>query len=113
MDPQGRYGLSPAPATPQALLSGPTPESPASRFRGGRAEDQLRLAERTFGEGGSNPGYTEAAENGFVSPLTQPLSTFGLDVDTGSYANVRRFLNAGSWPPRAAVRVEEMLNYFD
>ncbi|MCC6233966.1 MAG: VWA domain-containing protein, partial [Verrucomicrobiales bacterium] len=42
-----------------------------------------------------------------------PLSTFGLDVDTGSYANVRRFLNAGSWPPRAAVRVEEMLNYFD
>jgi Ca-activated chloride channel family protein len=43
----------------------------------------------------------------------QPVSTFSVDVDTGSYANVRRFLNAGQLPPEDAVRVEEMLNYFD
>jgi len=42
----------------------------------------------------------------------QPLSTFSIDVDTGSYANVRRFLNQGSLPVKDAVRVEEMINYF-
>ncbi|MGZ8997599.1 MAG: vWA domain-containing protein [Allosphingosinicella sp.] len=41
-----------------------------------------------------------------------PVSTFAVDVDTGSYANVRRFLNQGALPPQAAVRTEEMLNYF-
>ena len=41
-----------------------------------------------------------------------PVSTFSVDVDTGSYANVRRFLNQGQLPPPAAVRTEEMLNYF-
>src|SRR4030095_532019 len=43
----------------------------------------------------------------------QPISTFSIDVDTGAYANVRRFLNAGQLPPQDAVRVEEMVNYFD
>jgi Ca-activated chloride channel family protein len=41
-----------------------------------------------------------------------PVSTFSVDVDTGSYANVRRFLTRGTMPPQAAVRTEEMLNYF-
>lgn len=41
-----------------------------------------------------------------------PVSTFSASVDTGSYANVRRFLNRGSLPPRDAVRVEELVNYF-
>ncbi len=41
-----------------------------------------------------------------------PVSTFGIDVDTGSYANVRRMLTGGQMPPQAAVRTEEMLNYF-
>ena len=43
---------------------------------------------------------------------TNPLSTFSIDVDTASYSNVRRFINAGSLPPKDAVRVEEMINYF-
>jgi Ca-activated chloride channel family protein len=42
----------------------------------------------------------------------EPLSTFSIDVDTASYANVRRFLNNGSLPPRDAVRIEELINYF-
>ncbi len=41
-----------------------------------------------------------------------PVSTFSVDVDTGSYSNVRRFLRDGQLPPKAAVRSEEMINYF-
>ncbi|MDB5967623.1 MAG: hypothetical protein JWQ90_73 [Hydrocarboniphaga sp.] len=52
----------------------------------------------------SNP-VQRAAEN--------PVSTFSVDVDTGAYANVRRFLSQGQMPPRDAVRVEELVNYFD
>jgi Ca-activated chloride channel family protein len=56
--------------------------------------------------------YTHSAENSFVAVTQNPLSTFSLDVDTASYANIRRFLNQGTLPPRDAVRIEEMLNYF-
>jgi Ca-activated chloride channel family protein len=43
---------------------------------------------------------------------TEPLSTFSIDVDTASYANVRRFPHQNMLPPKDAVRIEEMLNYF-
>jgi len=56
--------------------------------------------------------YAVIADNPFKSPATAPLSTFGLDVDTASYANVRRFLREGSLPPPDAVRIEELINYF-
>ena len=52
-------------------------------------------------------------ENGFKNPLKAPLSTFSIDVDAASYSNVRRFINNGTLPPADAVRVEEMINYFD
>src|SRR4030095_16986139 len=41
-----------------------------------------------------------------------PVSTFSIDVDTGSYSNFRRLLHDGQMPPQAAVRTEELLNYF-
>ena len=51
-----------------------------------------------------------------VSPVkltsAEPVSTFSVDVDTGAYANARRFLSQGQMPPKAAVRTEEMINYF-
>ena len=56
--------------------------------------------------------YAPITDNPFKSPGTAPLSTFGLDVDTASYANVRRFLRDGSLPPADAVRLEELINYF-
>ncbi len=56
--------------------------------------------------------YAAIVENRFVSPAEAPLSTFSIDVDTASYANVRRFLAAGRLPPRDAVRIEELVNYF-
>ncbi len=57
--------------------------------------------------------YDHIEENAFVSTLDDPLSTFSIDVDTASYANVRRFLRQGALPPADAVRVEEMINYFN
>ncbi|MFO0951568.1 MAG: VWA domain-containing protein [Isosphaeraceae bacterium] len=56
--------------------------------------------------------YAKLADNAFKRVGQEPLSTFSVDVDTASYANVRRFLNQNTMPPADAVRVEEMLNYF-
>ncbi|MEY2562171.1 MAG: Ca-activated chloride channel [Verrucomicrobiota bacterium] len=56
--------------------------------------------------------YDHIAENPFLPAATNPLSTFSIDVDTASYSNVRRFIESGSLPPKDAVRVEEMINYF-
>ncbi len=58
-------------------------------------------------------GYSAIHENGFKSPLREPLSTFSIDVDAASYSNVRRFINEGQKPIPDAVRIEEMVNYFD
>lgn len=57
--------------------------------------------------------YSPIAENIFHNVKDQPLSTFSIDVDRASYSNVRRYLNQGQLPPADAVRVEEMINYFD
>jgi Ca-activated chloride channel family protein len=56
--------------------------------------------------------YATIKENGFHNAQKEPLSTFSIDVDAASYANVRRFLQQGQLPPPDAVRVEEMINYF-
>jgi Ca-activated chloride channel family protein len=80
-------------------LSGTTADSQAG-FRG---------ASEPF----NREGYAHLEDNPFVEPLDRPLSTFAADVDTASYANVRRFITQGQLPPPDAVRVEELLNYFD
>lgn len=56
--------------------------------------------------------YAFFEDNGVQVTTSQPVSTFSIDVDTGAYSNVRRFLNDGTLPPGDAVRVEEMINYF-
>lgn len=56
--------------------------------------------------------YGRIEENGFLSAVENPLSTFSIDVDRASYSNVRRMLTAGQRPPRDSVRIEEMVNYF-
>ena len=60
----------------------------------------------------SGERYAKVEEQAFLLTATAPVSTFGVDVDTGSYTNVRRLLTAGQMPPQDAIRVEEMLNYF-
>ncbi|MCH5718151.1 VWA domain-containing protein [Niabella hibiscisoli] len=61
----------------------------------------------------SGEGYAHITENNFSTALDQPLSTFSVDVDKAAYSNIRRFLNNGQLPPAGAVRIEEMINYFD
>lgn len=56
--------------------------------------------------------YDLINENEFLKVVDNPLSTFSIDVDTASYANIRRYLNNNQMPPRDAVRIEEMINYF-
>lgn len=57
--------------------------------------------------------YSHNEESGYKNPAITPLSTFSADVDTASYANIRRLINDGDAVPEDAVRIEEMLNYFD
>ena len=57
--------------------------------------------------------FPDAKPNPVVVAAEQPVSTFSIDVDTASYGVVRNALNQGALPPADAVRVEEMVNYFD
>ncbi|MBO9201793.1 MULTISPECIES: vWA domain-containing protein [Niastella] len=57
--------------------------------------------------------YDHIVENRFLAATQNPLSTFSIDVDEAAYSNVRRYINNGTIPPAGAVRIEEMINYFD
>lgn len=57
--------------------------------------------------------YDFIQENTFKKSINDPLSTFSIDVDRASYSNVRRFINSSTMPYKDAVRIEEMINYFD
>ncbi len=56
--------------------------------------------------------YDRIYENRFVRAIDEPLSTFSIDVDAASYSNMRRFLNNNNLPPKDAIRIEELINYF-
>ena len=77
-----------------------------------RLEGELLNRDRLRRPGVAGEEYAPIVENPLRNPLTEPLSTFSVDVDTASYANVRRFLTSGRRPPRDAVRIEELINYF-
>jgi Ca-activated chloride channel family protein len=101
----GKYGalaLNPsAPAPPLTRHNMPS--------SGEQVEGELRSRYR---QDFNTAAYDKVEENPFLPAATNPLSTFSIDVDTASYSNVRRFINNGSLPPKDAVRVEEMINYF-
>ena len=106
---------SPAPAT-----AGPPALAPVSVqvFRGNSIATTLSKDERASRvRGNADPafnteGYDAINENPFLSTASAPRSTFSIDVDRASYSNVRRFLTSGQRPPRDAVRIEELINYF-
>ena len=84
-------------------ITGDVASGPPIRIRGSRSAYAPMSAET----------YAPIQENGFQNPYKTPLSTFSIDIDAASYSNVRRFINNGGLPPKDAVRVEEMINYFD
>ncbi len=87
-------------------------EAPLNALRHGLDDRNRDHGYRYFRTAPGGEGYQPIVESGFQSPLVAPRSTFSVDVDTASYANVRRFLNAGQLPPADAVRLEELINYF-
>ena len=108
---------SPAPPPPPGLMTAPF--SPAMV---GQASPAYRMA-RQAGATSYIPSVVVPADPGnerydgkTVSPVhlaaSDPVSTFSVDVDTGAYANSRRFLSQGQMPPADAVRSEELVNYF-
>jgi Ca-activated chloride channel family protein len=92
----------------------PAPPAPATRAMSKAAPGELAEAEMPsrYRQDFNTATYDKVEENPFLPAATNPLSTFSIDVDTASYSNVRRFINNGSLPPKDAVRVEEMINYF-
>lgn len=98
---KGTPGAGPAPEGGMATASAPKSSKEAyEKFSGS-------VAEQPSGE-----SYAKVADHAFRTVAKDPLSTFSIDVDTASYANVRRFLTQNALPPPDAVRVEEMINYF-
>ena len=79
------------------------------------SKGSISEAQKLSGESSTNnEQYGAYYDSPFVSPLKAPLSTFAIDVDTASYSNVRRYLGRrNQLPPEDAVRVEELINYFD
>jgi Ca-activated chloride channel family protein len=98
-------GLANAPPTPPPAAQ---PQEALSYFRDGLMPDP-RIIRPPYGETAT---YASIQENRFIPVAEHPRSTFSIDVDTASYANVRRFLNEGRLPPPNAVRIEELINYF-
>ena len=76
------------------------------------ASDGYAMESPSDGEPFNTEAYDHIRENNFLAVAQSPLSTFSIDVDTASYSNVRRFLTGGSLPPKDAVRIEELVNYF-
>lgn len=89
--------LPSAPASPSMPSFAPPPPPPGR----GRTPDP---------HGGNQHLITP--ESGFLSPISSPLSTFSLDVNTAAYSFIRRSLHQGNLPNRNVVRIEEMINYF-
>jgi Ca-activated chloride channel homolog len=104
----GGGGLGQGPAAPPVSGGPGGPSTPGA--------DQLKKLPSVGYIGGdagdSTASYAHVEDNPFRVVKDAPLSTFGVDVDTASYSNVRRFLNEGRLPPPGAVRIEEMVNYF-
>jgi Ca-activated chloride channel family protein len=81
-----------------------------ARYKLSRSAMDVRPPE--YGGEFNTEEFGQFVENRFLDAATTPLSTFGVDVDRASYALVRRYLNSNALPPRDAVRIEELINYF-
>lgn len=95
-DDDSDYDFAPMPAPAPAAVSANAAYAPSQAYVPANTEE-----------------YSKSEESGYKKAAISPLSTFSADVDTASYANLRRLINDGSRVPADAVRIEEMLNYFD
>jgi Ca-activated chloride channel family protein len=105
-------GMAADATTSTATLSPTIPSGTKQPFFGLRADAPASAPPQCAGQPFHTEAYDAVEANRFLDAQGNPLSTFSIDVDTASYANVRRFLNAGQLPPAGAVRLEELVNYF-
>jgi len=100
-------------STPALLVgcSGPQPKTEGAIYDTGKVAEYA-APYVSYDANYNTEEYNAVDESNFKAVATSPLSTFAADVDTASYANIRRFINSGELPPADAVRIEEMLNYF-
>lgn len=103
-DVQLEKKVAPAPVAPSVAMAKPSGAVPRMAMTAG--------APMMMEPAWNRESYNAIKENGFINAGRDPLSTFSIDVDTASYANVRRLVNDGQLPPVGAVRIEEMVNYF-
>ena len=99
-------------ATASVGVAAPAPPATMSKTRSRVYDTTVPGGIRRAREPGNTEAYDHIDENPFRPVSVAPLSTFSVDVDRASYANVRRFLNQGTLPPKDAVRIEELVNYF-
>ncbi|MCB1922740.1 MAG: VWA domain-containing protein [Gammaproteobacteria bacterium] len=110
----------PRPPAPAADAASPSSQAMARLQDGGMAKSRVMSEAAVVGLAAyrlpsattDRERYAPIEANGVRAVASEPVSTFSIDVDTGSYANVRRMLHEGRLPPHDAVRVEEMINYF-
>jgi Ca-activated chloride channel homolog len=107
------FALAVAGVAETVTVTGETPtvdvQAVAGGVGGGRG---IGLGWRVAGSPFNTEAYDKIDDNQWTDVGRKPLSTFSIDVDTASYANVRRFLKQGQLPPKDAVRIEELINYF-
>ena len=120
LNPARELAINELLAKPHARLAGggpaaaPMPMTKSALFSstaGAVAMDNFARSEQPQ-QAFNTARYGNIEENSFLVAASNPLSTFSIDVDTASYSNIRRFIENGSLPPKDAVRVEEMINYF-
>lgn len=108
-----------AAAAAGAIAAAQEPMDGQSAMETAVPEDQSRSGiayryRQAYGQEAHNTEeYRYIAENGYKRVADEPLSTFSVDVDTAAYSNIRRMINQGTPVPADAVRIEEMINYFD
>jgi Ca-activated chloride channel family protein len=111
------FSLGTAAVTLEGIaVSAVTAKAPRIRIRGANSVGYAAAAPparqpQARGEPNTE-NYAAIDENPFLAVRGNPLSTFSIDVDRASYSNVRRFLREGEAPPKDAVRIEELVNYF-
>ena len=109
------YGAPPPPPPPMA----PPPPPPPAMMAAPVVSAEIAVTGSRIRPPVGRPApadterYPDATPNPVRRVADEPVSTFSIDVDTASYANVRRFIDEGRAPPVDAVRVEELVNYFD
>ena len=102
------FGCAAAPQAPAQAASAPHAPAQAAPAPADAYWSKDDVQDEAF----NTEEYAAITENGFRSVATSPLSTFAADVDTASYANIRRMIHDGTKPEPDAVRIEEILNYF-